>query len=269
MTTCLCLCLCVFVTNQSHVFSQPQVWSRWLADGNTTRIHIYIHAKYPQQLRIPPDLQPWCTVLPTSIPTSYLYMVPAYEYAMHYILHASKNNAWIGFVTETCCPARRLQSIIHELDSAPMHASWLRWKPAWWPVAFHHRANLRRLPPELHLGHDPWFVLSRRDAQEVITLTPEQQRVRNVVVQGPIANESWVAILLHMKGRLSHVHNSVTHAANWTPMSSSTSPHVFGTTEQDHRLLLQTLSACPTAWFVRKVHSNRVHNYWLHVVAAR
>ena len=39
----------------------------------------------------------------------------------------------------------------------------MSWKPAWWNVDFHKRANLKQFSPDLRLANDPWFMLKREN----------------------------------------------------------------------------------------------------------
>jgi hypothetical protein len=121
----------------------------------------------------------------------------------------------------------------------------------------HDRANLRHLTGEFHLGHDPWFVLKREDALACVRFALSGNVMYKRVCDGGLANESVFAIILQGLKRLENVKNEISHATDWTKMSSPTSPYVFkhGTTE-DIQFISTFLENNKYTMFLRKVNSS-------------
>jgi hypothetical protein len=138
----------------------------------------------------------------------------------------------------------------------------MSWKPAWWNPDFHKRANLRLLPQELRLAHDPWFILKRKNVRQITQFMEDSNKKKlvDLICAGGLANESLFAIILYMCGIISltpskqHVISSPTHISDWSRMTSATSPHVFKEGSlTDLRFIDDALKKHPYAMFLRKV----------------
>jgi hypothetical protein len=130
----------------------------------------------------------------------------------------------------------------------------ISWKRAWWNPAFHKRANLGKLPHDLRLANDPWFVLKRDDAKICLSFIDIQAKITNVVCSGGLANESLFAIILHIHKRLGDAISSVTHATDWSRMTSPTSPHLFkDANELDIQFIEKEIAKFEHVMFIRKI----------------
>jgi hypothetical protein len=131
----------------------------------------------------------------------------------------------------------------------------MSWKPAWWNVNVHKRANLALLPQELHLANDPWFTIKREHAAQILRFSRTQQEVTKTICSGGLANESLFAIILYGYKQLnSGVLNAVTHLTDWSRMASATSPHTFKDANSiDIQFLEDNLQKQKCAMFLRKV----------------
>ena len=77
------------------------------------------------------------------------------------------------------------------------------------------------------------------------------------VCEGGLANESIFAIILYGLKQLEHVKNEISHATDWTKMTSPTSPYVFkhGTTD-DIQFINTFLENHKYTMFLRKVDAS-------------
>jgi hypothetical protein len=126
-----------------------------------------------------------------------------------------------------------------------------------WNIEFHKRANLALLPKEFHLVNDPWFVLTRENAIDIINFVVNEYKLCNTICNGGLANESLFAIVFTYYKKIQNVINQSTHVTDWIRMSSSTSPHLFqeGNIE-DIQFIENFLAKNEFAMFIRKVHPN-------------
>jgi hypothetical protein len=250
------IALC-FIISYDHILNKEELWREWI-EPNKDIIHVYFYYKDLKKIKSPWILQ---HALPQSCiyETSYYHVIPAYLSLMQ---HALKyDNQWMCFLTDSCCPIvspQRFRSLFYEY----WDRSIMSWKPAWWNVIFHKRANLALLPIELRLANDPWFVLKREHAAKVLHFSRTQVPVVKTICDGGLANESLFAIILYGYKQLTRVKgsnvveviNGVTHLADWSRMASATSPHIFkeGDT-RDIRFLETNLPQHKCVMFFRKV----------------
>ena len=130
----------------------------------------------------------------------------------------------------------------------------MNWRTSWWNIDFHKRANLKKLPKELHLANDPWFTLKREHAYQIIHFINTNQEMVKTICSGGLANESLFAIVLHCLGANSSVIPAITHITDWSRMTSSTSPHVFtDANERDIQFIDDELGKNKYSMFIRKV----------------
>jgi len=123
----------------------------------------------------------------------------------------------------------------------------------------HRRANLRLLKKEYQLANDPWFTLSRTHVQKCILFLVAKNDIYKQVNSGGLANESIFAIMLQTFGQLSNhssLINAVSTIADWSRMSSPTSPYLFkngDNLDPDINIISNLLKENPSAMFLRKV----------------
>jgi hypothetical protein len=242
--------LCFLISGQ-QVLNKEELWREWI-EPNKDIINVYFH--YTDYDTIS---SPWIKehALPKQfiVKTSYYHVVPAYFSLMSYSMLADKENQWFCFLTDACAPIippAKFRLLFEEYREKSV----LSWKKAWWNPAYHKRANLRYLSKEYQLGHDPWFVLTRKDVTACLQFRLREQKIFNTVCKGGLANESIFAIILKNCGRLEDVINKVTHLTDWTRMMSPTSPYLFrGMTAENLRFIQEGLRKNETVMFLRKV----------------
>lgn len=217
------IALC-FLISYEHKVNKEKIWVDWITK-NSDIINIYFHYKDKTKIK-----SEW--ILKHCIPenyvmnTSYYFVVGAYLSTVKYALLDDVANKWFIFLTESCVPIispERFRRFFNKY----CNFSIIRWRPAWWNVSLHKRANLHYLPKNLRLGHDPWFVIERNDILACISYIEQNGPIYNLIFSGGLANESLFVILLKSCGRLENVINEPTTASDWSRMASTTSPYIF------------------------------------------
>ena len=213
-----------FMISYTHIVNKEQIWMDWI-EPNKDIINVYFHYKNYSDIKSEwikkHALHPKCIV-----ETDYMHVVPAYLALMSFALNNDSQNQWFCFLTDSCAPIispLKFRELFFENYSKTI----MNWRKAWWNVKFCNRANLKMLKEESHLANDPWFVMKREDASSCLTYSRVNTNIYTLICRGDVANESIFAIILYAVNKLKEVKQSVTHAADWSRMSSATSPHVF------------------------------------------
>jgi hypothetical protein len=172
---------------------------------------------------------------------------------MRYALKHDDENQWFCFLTDTCCPIIspfKFRYLFYNY----YNKSIISWKPSWWNIQFHKRANLALIPEKYHLGNDPWFLLKRENVIHYLTFIQTNNKITQTICNGGLANESLFAIVLKAFDQLDKIIMSATHITDWSRMSTATSPHLFKFgNEQDIKFIEETLEKNKFAIFIRKI----------------
>jgi hypothetical protein len=213
-----------FIISYKHILNKEHLWKEWI-EPNKDIINVYFYYKDPTKI-----VSTWINEhkIPFQkiVRTSYFHVVPAYLISLKHAVEDDETNNWFFFLTDSCCPVISPQ-VFRELFFQYHHKSIMSWKKPWWRVDFNRRANLHRLPEQLRLGHEAWFVLCREDAKHCIQFPLKESKLYNLISSGGLANESLFAIMLEKAGTLQTVINHSINHSDWTRPSSETSPHVF------------------------------------------
>ena len=219
------IALC-FIINYEHVLNKESVWREWI-EPNKDIINVYFYYKDLHKIK-----SEWIrnhTIPPNYIvETSYYHVVPAYLSIMSFAYQHDTNNSWFCLLTESCCPIispKKFRYLFYE----NYNRSIFSWKKPWWNIDFHKRANLYKLPEDLRLANDPWFVLKREHVRLCIQYTNAKKEVVKTICDGGLANESLFAIILQAYKQLHNnsIIRSPSHAVDWSRMKTATSPHTF------------------------------------------
>jgi hypothetical protein len=217
------IALC-FIISYSHVVNKEQIWIDWI-EPNKDIINVYFHYKNYSDIKSEwirkHAIHPKCIV-----ETDYMHVVPAYLAVMSFAMNHDFNNQWFCFLTESCVPIispLKFRELFFENYSKTI----MNWRKVWWNVQFCNRANLKMLKDDSHLANDPWFTIKREDAYRCLTYSKINTNIYTLICRGDVANESIFAIMLQAVNKLKEVKQAVTHAADWSRMTSATSPHVF------------------------------------------
>jgi hypothetical protein len=177
---------------------------------------------------------------------------------MDFAFQNDANNTWFCFLTDSCCPIISPQRFRY-LFYKGYHKSLLSWKPAWWNIDFHKRANLALLPEEYRLANDPWFIFKRENVWQTLQFVKRNKEITKTVTAGGLANESLFAIVMAYYKQLgknvsTDIISAVTHLADWDRRSSPTSPHLFKDgNETDIAFIERELERNKYAIFIRKI----------------
>ena len=252
------IALC-FIISYEHILNKEEIWREWI-DFNKDIINVYFYYKDIKKIKSKWILE---HIIPTNYiyETSYYHVIPAYLSLMNYALVHDINNTWCCMLTDSCCPIispKKFRYLFYNY----YNKSIISWKKAWWNIDFHKRANLYKLPKELHLGNDPWFVIKRENILHILHFVNKQQDVTKLICNGGLANESLFAIILYGYKQLDTTGtnniSATTHIADWNRMASATSPHLFKEgNEKDTQFIDSELakdnSSNKYAMFIRKI----------------
>ena len=257
-----------FIISYEHILNKEEIWKEWIKP-NKDIINVYFYYKDFNKIK-----SQWIrehTIPPNYIfETSYYHVIPAYISVMKFALLHDIYNSWFCLLTDSCCPIispKKFRYLFYQ----NYNKSIMNWREAWWNIEFHKRANLAKLPKELHLANDPWFILKRENVCQVLTFVNKQQDITKTICNGGLANESLFAIILYCYKQLElkgNVIQSVTHLADWNRMESSTSPHLFKLAdEKDIKFIDSSIEKNKYAIFIRKVapeFPNDILNHYIY-----
>ena len=241
--------ICFIIKNK---IVKEKLWKEWIKQ-NKDLINVYIHYKNYNDIEST-WIKNFCIPNNYIVDTSYFHIVPAYINLMKFALIHDLNNKWICFVTESCAPLLS-PSYFRKMFLEYQNNSIFKWKPAWWNIYFHKRANLHLFHNDFHLGNDPYFILCREDAKKCVKYSIFNSNIYNKICSGIIANESIFAIILKVFNSLKNVKNESSHLTNWEEMSSITSPYVFkmGTLKEINYICAHKT---PFTFFIRKINES-------------
>ena len=243
-----------FIISYQHILNKEQIWIDWIKE-NQDIINVYFHYKDINLIK-----SPWIkmyTIPPKYIhETSYYHVVPAYMALMTYAFHHDNNNLWFCMLSDSCVPIIS-PAKFRELFFNHYQASIFKWKPAYWNINIHRRANLRLFKKEYWLANDPWFTLSRSHVHKCILFMAAKNNIYRTVNEGGLANESIFAIMLQTFNELTNsklLVNDVSTITDWSRMSSPTSPFLFKEgNEENINIIKKLLKENKYSIFLRKV----------------
>ena len=244
-----------FIISYEHILNKEQLWIDWIKP-NQDIINVYFHYKDIESIR-----SPWIKLytIPPNLtqPTSYYNVVPAYMSILSYAYKHDKENVWFCLLTESCVPIIRHQTF-RKLFFDHYQASIIKCKPAYWDIRIHRRANLRLLKEEYWLSNDPWFTLCRDHVNKCLLFLAICNDTYQQINSGGLANESLFAVILQTFKELtnsSRLINVSSTLADWSRMSSPTSPYLFKeASEENINIICNLLKENKYAMFLRKVH---------------
>jgi hypothetical protein len=246
-----------FIISYKHILNKEQIWINWIKE-NQDIINVYFHYKDINLIK-----SPWIkmyTIPPDYVhKTSYYDVVPAYMSLLSYAFYHDLENKWFCMLTDSCVPIIS-PAKFRQLFFENYQTSLFKWKPAYWNINIHRRANLRLLKKEFWLANDPWFTLSRDHVHKCILFLSIKNDIYRKVIDGGLANESIFAIILQTFDQLGDqdkLLNEQSTITDWTRMSSPTSPYVFKeATEENINIIANLLKENSKAIFLRKVSSS-------------
>ena len=264
------IALC-FIISYDHILNKEDIWREWI-EPNKDIINVYFYYGDIKKIK-----SPW--ILEHTLPqkyitnTSYYQIIPAYTSLMAYGLSHDIGNQWFCFLTDSCCPIispTKFRYLFYQNHNKSI----ISWKPAWWNIQFHKRANLACIPEKYRLGNDPWFVMKRENVIHCLEFIRTNNKLTQVICSGGLANESLFAIILkgfeQLEPNFKNVISASTHIADWSQMSSATSPHIFkDTNDRDIRFIEDNCKKNNYIMFIRKIapeFPNKVLKYYIYEI---
>lgn len=243
-----------FIISYQHVLHKEQLWIDWIKP-NQDILNIYFHYTDINLIK-----SPWIKMY--SIPpkyvhnTTYYNVVPAYMSLLSYAFNHDTENLWFCMLTETCVPIIS-PAKFRQMFFEHYQASIFKWKPAYWNINIHRRANLRLLTKEYWLANDPWFTMSRAHVQKCILFMVGKHGIYKQINEGGLANESIFAVMLQTFKELTNPQtliNECSTVADWTRMSNPTSPYNFKDADDTNiNIIKNLLKENKYTMFLRKV----------------
>lgn len=244
-----------FIISYEHILNKEKIWKEWI-ETNKDIINVYFYYKDFKKIKsewimkhtIPPDF---------IYETSYYHVIPAYLSIMNFAIKHDINNQWFCMLTDSCCPIispKKFRYLFFNYYNRTI----LSWKKPWWNINFHKRANLALLPEEVRLANDPWFVMKRENVLQCLNYVNVQQKTTQTICNGGLANESLFAVIMYAYSQLDGIKDAVicavTHTADWSRPTSTTSPHLFKEgNETDVQFINKSLKTDKYVMFMRKV----------------
>lgn len=245
------IALC-FLISYDHEIHKEHIWKQWI-EPNKDIINVYFHYTDYNKIK---SLWILDNVIPSNYirKTTYYDVVSAYLSIMNYACNDDAFNKWFCILTDACCP---IISPAHfrYLFNSYNNKSIIKYRDAWWNVNVHRRANLKLIDPIYHLANSPWFILTKQDVCDCLSVSTNNKyaKLLSCVNSGGLANESIFAIMLKIANNMSNTINEDTHITDWTRMSSSTSPYVFNLYNSTDKKIIETALTSPFIMFIRKV----------------
>jgi hypothetical protein len=242
-----------FIISYNHILHKEKIWKEWI-EPNKDIINVYFHYKDLNHIKSE-WIRKHC-IPPSQINnTTYYYVVPAYMSILTYAFSHDLNNKWFCLLTDSCVP---IISPYHfrQLFFHYYPTSIFKWKPAYWNIEIHTRANLKYFNKEYHLSNDPWFTLCRDHVHKCILFLVKKNDIYKKICKGGLANESLFAIVLQTFKELTNPWTLINEAStitDWNRMSNATSPHLFTGTEEDINFINNELKSNKYAIFLRKI----------------
>jgi len=242
-----------FLISYDHKLNKEHIWREWI-EPNKDILEVYVH--YKEKEKIKSDwLREKAIPIEWTVETDYTHVVPAYFSLLQYGLQ-QRNIQWFCFVTDACVPIVS-PSQFREMFFLYSSYSLMSWRKPWWNIWLCKRANLHLFDSVFHLGHAPWFVISRSDALLCLEFKRKYRNTYKTICAGVIANESIFAIILKAMGALDRVKNVETTATDWSRMMSPTSPFLFTTGDAKDRVFIDDFIKKNThTMFLRKVDTS-------------
>ena len=250
------IALC-FIISYEHILNKEEIWKEWI-EPNKDIINVYFYYKDFKKIK-----SEWImnhTLPPNFIyETSYFHVMPAYMSILKFAISHDCKNKWFCMLTDSCCPIISPEKFRY-LFYKDHEYSLFSWKSAWWNPYYHKRGNLTKLPKELWLANDPWFIITKKNVEQIIYFIETQKSMTKTICSGGLANETFFAVVfkyykeLEENSKNSHIKNVSTHISDWNRRSSPTSPHIFkNANDCDIKFINKELERNPYHIFIRKV----------------
>lgn len=250
-----------FIISYTHEINKEHIWKKWI-EPNSDIINVYFHYKNYDLIK-----SEWIKshIIPSNViqPTSYYHVVCAYMALLFFAYSSDSANQWFCMLSDSCVPIvspAKFRKMFFKHYSQTI----MKWRPAYWNIDFHKRANLKLLPPHYRLAHDPWFIVCKEHVAIFKYFVKNKADLFGLIDSGGLANESLFAIILQMYGKLeksnptndmkNEVINEVSTITDWTRRINPTSPYMFNeASEENIAIIKKNLRSNIYSPFLRKV----------------
>jgi hypothetical protein len=248
------IALC-FIINYDHILNKEHIWREWI-EPNKDIINVYFYYKDFTKIKST-WIKKHCLPPNYIYETTYFHVMPAYMSLLKFASLNDEKNKWFCMLTDSCCPIispKRFRYLFYNYSNNSLFS----WKYAWWNPYYHKRGNLFKLPKQLWLANDPWFVITRENARQMIQFMNQQKTITKIIWDGGLANESYFAIVFKLLGEYENIFKRIlcvtTHITDWNRPSSTTSPHLFKDADEDDISFIdKELERNNYAIFIRKI----------------
>jgi hypothetical protein len=259
------IALC-FIISYEHILNKESIWREWI-EPNKDIINVYFYYKDFEKIKSN-WIKQYTLPIDCIYDTTYYHVIPAYISILNYSYNHDKENIWFCLLTDSCCPIispKRFRYLFYKNRKQSIFS----WKEPWWNPNFHKRGNLIKLPKELWLANDPWFILTRENVKHILYFISTQRGLTKTICDGGLANESLFAIIFKFYNKLNYnIICASSHIADWNRRSSTTSPHIFkDVDEKDIQFFDKELERNEYAVFIRKVDpefSDEILKYYIY-----
>jgi hypothetical protein len=250
-----------FIISYNHILHKEKIWRDWI-EPNKDIINVYFHYKKIELIRSQ-WIRKYCIPSTCIANTTYFHVVPAYMSILSYAFSHDLENKWFCLLTDSCVPIISPQKF-RSLFLNYYYTSIFKWRPSYWNIEIHQRANLKYLNKEYHLSNTPWFTLSRDHVHKSILFMINKSDIYNTVCKGGLANESIFAIILQTFKQLKNEYYTINQSStitDWNRMKNATSPHLFTNENEDElnkdiQFITNELRENKYAIFLRKVDTS-------------
>ena len=219
---------CFLVTQD---LTKEHIWREWFAGLERLQFKyaIVVHCSLSHKEKIKSAwLKQWFMPDGCMRPTAWGWLVGAmmsmYDHAVQ-----TQPAEWYTLHSDTCVPMVSPEKFVEIFNKHKQH-SFVSYEKIWWNPKIVNRANLRMLPPQMHLVHSQWCIFCHEDLSQMVNLSKTNEQIKNtlaIVSSGHTADESYAAILLFNINRLKNVIKKQTTLVDWKRTPNGNNPYRF------------------------------------------
>ena len=221
---------CFLVTQD---LTKEHIWREWFAGLERLQFKyaIVVHCSLSHAEKIKSAwLRQWCMPDGCMRPTGWGWVVEAmmsmYDYAVQ--THPAE---WYTLHSESCVPMVSPERFV-DIFNKYKQKSFISYDKIWWDPKIVNRANLRMLPPHMHLAHSQWCIFCHEDLSQMVNLSKTNEQIKHMLLmmsRGHAGEESYAAVLLFNINRLKNVIKKQTTLVDWKRTPNGNNPYTFTT----------------------------------------
>lgn len=219
---------CFLITGD---LTKEHIWREWF-DGLEKlqfKYGIVVHCSLSYKNTVKSEwLRQWFLPDECMRPTAWGWLVDAmmsmYDHAVQ-----TYPAEWYTLHSDSCVPMVSPERFV-EIFNKYKQKSFVAYDKIWWNPNVVKRANLRMLPPQMHLVHSQWCIFCHEDLSQMVSLSKTNEQIKNIlsmVSSGHTGDESYAAILLLNINRLKNVVKKKTTLVDWKRTPNGNNPYKF------------------------------------------